>query len=158
MKKIVYVLITAAFGLTGMGSALACDPATFDLYTCGGATFADGYTAHVELVSPWESCQFHAEDDIDGTCKGKKVDGFACTPSGNLISSRIDDDVKLRAFDDCVTNTTLDLDVSAAGDPFYAVVHANIFDPGTCASSFLCNFYGIDQGGDGIVDDTGNDR
>jgi hypothetical protein len=134
--------------------ASGCPP-TFDLYSCGGATFANGYTAHVALDPPWKGVAFQAEDDVDGTCKGKKEDGFACTSKGNLITSRIDDASAFRDFDAAVENYTLDLPESAGGDPAYATVHADIFEPGECATPVACNYDGTDQGGDfDLVDDT----
>jgi hypothetical protein len=128
---------------------------SYDLYRCGGATFASGYTVHVDLEAPWTGVAFQAEDDVDGTCKDKKADGFACTGSGNLITARIDDAVSFRDFDDSVDNYTLDLAVSAAGDPAYVVIHAEIFDPAGCATPIECNFDDFDQGGDSeLADDT----
>jgi hypothetical protein len=138
MKKLVKIFMVPAFGLMMMGNALAGVPSNWDLYTCDGATFADGYTATVELDDGWEGYAFQAEDDFDGTCKDKKADGFACTKSGNLITSGINDDATFKLF--AASSDEEDLDLPANdGDPTYAVVHADIFQPGDCAVAFDCN-------------------
>ncbi|MFT5770502.1 MAG: hypothetical protein ACI9H8_002491, partial [Lysobacterales bacterium] len=66
---------------------------------------------------------------------------FACTKSGNLITSGINDDATFKLF--AASSDEEDLDLPANyGDPTYAVVHADIFLPGACAEPSDCDFDG----------------
>lgn len=149
MKKIFYILLIASSGLTATGNALAC-VSSYDLYTCSGATFDGAYTVHVEFDSPWESADFQGEDDESAGCKGNKDEGFSCTKKGNLISSRIDDAIVMAAYASSTDHA--DLGLTGTGEPTYAVVHARVFDPGSCATSFSCDFVNGGGGSDTCYD------
>ena len=100
----------------------------------------------VELTDGYEGVWFQVEDDADGVCgSAKKIKGdpdadldFACNKNGtgNLVTSRIDDDTSPDDgpldFSNSADNADLDV-IEGGADPRYAVVHADIFIPGSCA-------------------------
>lgn len=127
---------------TLMGSAFAGISPPYDLYTCGGATFANGYDVDVDLDNGYEGVWFQLEDSATGDCDDAKDAGadFACNQkgSGNLVTSKIDDDTSPvdgpSLYSESSDNADLDM-TDAGADPRYAIVHADIFIPGSCATN-----------------------
>lgn len=141
------VLSLAIMGCLGTLSVPAVGQDYYEIWTCGSATFADGYTVDVTVDAPYGGIWYQVEDDDDGSCEDFKNENpdFACNKKGegNLVTSRIDDDTDPlvpRDYHQSNSGASLVLaDTQVAGDPTYAMVHADVFMPGDCAVGFLCD-------------------
>jgi hypothetical protein len=142
------VLALAIIGCLGTQVAQADVPEAryYEIWECtGSATFEGGYTVDVTVDSPYAGIWYQVEDDDDGDCQNFKDEDpdFACNKSGNLVTSRINDDTDpLEPLDYHQSNSGASLilsDSEVANDSTYAMVHANVFMPGDCALDFQCD-------------------
>jgi len=143
------VLALAIAGCLGTLTVQAGPPQWVEIWECNGTpTFADGYTVDVTVDPPYAGIWYQVEDDADGACENFKADDpdFACNKKGegNLVTSRIDDDTDPLVPRDFDQYQKADVSLYVAGtevvgDPTHAMVHADVFEPGTCKVGFQCD-------------------